>query len=130
MRMGLGLCRPKERMVAYENGIGAIWAEAMMAARKKGDKMGIAWEKKYAEFKICVEMPKKGTKLYNWQMNQLSNTTGCLNAKNWEEITENKGSTIWSELRVKLSDCAEQKNCAKISSLNHITGCRREKPTL
>ena len=44
--------------------------------------MGIAWEKKYAEFKRCVEMPEKGTPLFNWQQNQLSNTHGSsLNAK-------------------------------------------------
>ena len=37
-----------------------------------------------------------------------------MNAKIWKEIEENKGSTIWSERRVKLSDCVEQKNRSKI----------------
>jgi hypothetical protein len=32
--------------------------------------MGIAWEKKYAEFKRCVEMPEKGTPLHTWQQNR------------------------------------------------------------
>jgi len=39
-----------------------------------------------------------------------------LNAKIREEIAENKGSTIWSERRVKLSDCVKQKNRAKIGN--------------
>jgi hypothetical protein len=37
-------------------------AEERMAASEKGtsnDKMGIKWEKKYVEFKRCVEMPEK-----------------------------------------------------------------------
>ena len=85
-----------------------------MAARKKGDKMGIAWEKKYAKFKSYDGMPEKRTPLYTWQQSQLSNGAGSLNAKIREEIAENKGSTIWSERRVKLSDCVEQKNCAKM----------------
>ncbi len=65
-------------------------------------KMGITWEKKYSEFKRCVEMPEKGTPLHTWQQN--------LNAK------IQKGSIEWSERRVKLSDCVEQKNCTKIGN--------------
>jgi hypothetical protein len=45
----------------YENGLGRT------AARKKrssNDKIGNAWEKKYAELKRCVEMPEKGTPLH------------------------------------------------------------------
>ena len=38
----------------------------------------------------------------------------CLNAKILKEIEKNTGSTIWSERRVKLSDCVEQKNHAKM----------------
>ena len=60
--------------------------------------------------------PEIGTPLYTWQQNQLSNTRASLNAKIWKEIAENEGSTIWSEWRVKLSDCVEQKNRAKISN--------------
>jgi hypothetical protein len=76
--------------------------------QKKGDKMGIAWEKKYAEFKSYDGMPEKGTPLYIWQSHQLSNTRVSLNAKIREEIAENKGSTMWSEQRVKLANCVEQ----------------------
>jgi hypothetical protein len=38
-----------------------------------------------------------------------------LNAKIQKEIGENEGST-WSEWRVKLSDCVEQKNRTKIGN--------------
>ena len=40
-------------MRGYIKGIGA------MSAKEKGDKMGIAWEKKYAEFKSYDGMPEK-----------------------------------------------------------------------
>ena len=79
-------------------------------------RMGIAWEEKYAEFKRCVEMPERGTPLYNWQHRQLGNTCDSLNAKIRKEIAENEGSTVWYERRVKLSDCVEQKNRAKIGN--------------
>ena len=68
---GLGAMSAKERMAAgekgYENGFGAMSAKARTAARKKGssnDEINNAWEKKYAEFKRCVEMPEKGTPLH------------------------------------------------------------------
>jgi len=35
-------------------------------------------------------------------------------AKIRKEIEENKGSTVWSDRREKLSDCFEQKNSLKI----------------
>jgi hypothetical protein len=78
--------------------------------QKNRAKIGIAWEEKYAEFKRCVEMPNKGTPPHNWQKTQLSNTHGsCLNANIQKELAENKGSTVWSEHRVKLANCMEQK---------------------
>ena len=76
--------------------------------------MGIAWEEKYAEFESYDGMPERGTTLYTWQSNQLSTGAFSLNAKIQEERAENKGSTIWSERRVKLSDCVEKKNRAKM----------------
>ena len=39
-----------------------------------------------------------------------------LDAKIRKEIAENEGSTVWCERRVKLSDCVEQKNRAKIGN--------------
>jgi hypothetical protein len=75
--------------------------------------MGITWERKYAEFKSYGRMTKRGAPLYNWQENQLGNRPASLNAKIRKEIEENKGSTIWSERRVKLFDWVEQKNCTK-----------------
>jgi hypothetical protein len=131
---GIGMMSAEERKAAgekgYENGIGMMSAEERKAASKKGYenglgamsaeenkmRMGIAWEEKYAEFKRCVGMPEIGTPLYKWQSQQLGNThKSCLNAKIRKERAENKGSTIWSERRVKLSDCVEQKNIVKMS---------------
>ena len=86
--------------------------EERMASRKKGNKMGIMWEKKYAEFQSYERMPERGTPQFNWQQNQLSNThSSCLNAKIQKEIVENKGSAVWSERRVKLANFVEQKRC-------------------
>ena len=111
---GIGAMSAEERMAAsekgYENGLGAMSAEERMAARKKGDTMGIAWERKYAEFKLYEGMPETGTTLYTWHQSQLSNThPSCLNAKIREEIEENKGSTVWRERSVKLANCVAQK---------------------
>jgi hypothetical protein len=77
--------------------------------QKKGDKMGIAWEKKYAEFESYDGMPEKGTPLHTWQSHQLSNGPVSLNAKIRKKLAENKGSTIWSERRVKLANFVKQK---------------------
>jgi hypothetical protein len=111
---GLGAMSAEERMAAsakgYENGLGAMSAEERMA------KMGIAWEEKYAEFVSYDGMPKKGTPLYTWQENQLGNRSFSLFSKIREEIAENKGSTVWSKRRVKLFDCIEQKNRAKMDN--------------
>jgi hypothetical protein len=87
-----------------------------MSAEENKRRMGIEWEEKHAEFKRCVEMPEVGTPLYNWQKRQLGNTRVSLNAKIRKEIAENEGSTMWYERRVKLSDCVEQKNRAKIGN--------------
>jgi hypothetical protein len=109
---GLGSMSAEERMVAskkgYENGIRA------MSAEEKKMRMGIVWEEKYAEFKRCVGMPERGTPLHNWQKYQLDNGNASLNAKIQKELAENKGSTTWRENRVKLANCVEQKNCAKM----------------
>jgi len=113
----------EERMTAsekgYENGIGAMSAEERMSASKQGssnDKMGIAWERKFIEFKRCVEMPERGTPLHIWQQNQLSKVAASLNTRIRKELEKNEGSTVWSERRVELSDCVEQKNSAKIGN--------------
>jgi hypothetical protein len=131
---GLGSMSAEERMVAskkgYENGIGA------MSAEEKKMRMGIVWEKKYAEFKRCIGMPERGTPLHNWQKYQLDNGNASLNAKIQKELAENKGSTIWRENRVKLAIVLSKRiarrwaSCGRRStmSLNHTTGCRREEP--
>ena len=54
-------------------------------------------------------MPKKGTQLYTWQENQLSNGSKGLNAKIWKEKAENEERTVWSERSVKLANCVAQK---------------------
>jgi Zn ribbon nucleic-acid-binding protein len=87
----------------------------MLAEARKDDKMAISWEKKFVEFVSYNGMPEIGTPLYNWKYQQLSNThASCLNAKIQKELAENEGRTIWRERRVKLSDCVEQKNRAKM----------------
>jgi hypothetical protein len=120
---GIETMSAEERMAAsekgYENGIGAMSVEERMAASEKGssnDKMGIAWERKFVEFKRCVEMPERGTPLHFWQRNQLSNGRASLNTRIRKEEAENEGSTVWSERRVELSDCVEQKNSAKMGN--------------
>jgi hypothetical protein len=117
---GIGMMSAEARMavseMGYKNGTGAQSAEARMAVRKKGDKIGIAWERKYAEFESYDGMLEMGTPLYKWKNRQLCNAhPSCLNAKIREEFAENKGSTIWSERRVKLVNCVEKKNRAKMS---------------
>jgi hypothetical protein len=108
----LGMMSAEERTATgkkgYENGLGGM-SKRMLAA-------GITWEEKYAEFKRCLEMPERVTPLHTWQKHQLGNTRVSLNAKIREELAENKGSTIWSEGRVKLVNCVEQKNRAKIGN--------------
>ena len=76
-------------------------------------RMGITWEEKYAEFESYDGMPEIETPLYKWQENQLSNRPASLNAKIQKEIEEKEGSTVWSDRRVKRSDCVEQKNRTK-----------------
>ena len=98
-----------------ENKGSTEWSErraklANCVEQKNRAKIGSAWEEKYDEFESYGGMPKKGTPLHNWQQNQLSNThSSCLNAKIQKELAENKGSTVWSERRVKLANCVEQK---------------------
>ena len=97
-----------------ENEGSTIWSERRVklsdcVEQKNRVKISNAWEKKYAEFKSYDGMPKRGTQQLNWQQNQLSNGAGSLNAKIREELAENEGSTIWSERRLKLANCVEQK---------------------
>jgi hypothetical protein len=104
----------KIRKEIEENKGSTVWSDRREKLsdcfeQKNRAKIGIAWEEKYTEFKSYDGIPKKRTPLHNWKQNQLSNGTGSLNAKIREELAENKGSTIWSERRVKLSDCVEQK---------------------
>jgi hypothetical protein len=76
---------------------------AKVAARKKGssnDKIGNAWEEKYAELESYAGMPERGTPLHNWQRNQLSNTHAGMNAKIQKEIEENEGSVCVTETPV------------------------------
>jgi len=61
-------------------------------------------------------MPETGTPLHTWQQHQLKNGAGSLNAKIRKEIEENEGSTEWSERRVELAGCVEQKNRTKIGN--------------
>jgi hypothetical protein len=138
---GIGMMSAEERTAAgkkgYENGIGVMSAEEKMSASTKRMLVaGIAWEEKYAEFKRCVEMPERGTPLFYWQQHQLGNDKASLNAKIQKELAENKGSTTWSERRMKLLIVLSKRIAQKsvthgrrsTMSLNHTTGCRREEP--
>jgi len=76
--------------------------------QKNRAKIGNEWEEKFTEFVSYDGMPERGTPLRNRQENQLSTGAASLNAKIRKELAENKGS-IWSERRVKLANCVEQK---------------------
>ena len=104
----------EERMAAsakgYVNGLGAMSAKERMAASAKSMlEAGIAWKEKYDDFKSYNGMPKKGTPLHTWQINQLSNGASSLNAKIRKENEENEGSFVWRERRVELADRVAQK---------------------
>ena len=97
-----------------ENKGSTIWSERRVKLfdcieQKNRAKIGNAWEEKYDEFESYDGMPERGTKLYIWQQNQLRNARFSLNAKIRKELADNKGSTVWSERRVKLFDCVSQK---------------------
>jgi hypothetical protein len=121
----------EERMVVskkgYENGLGAMLAE------ENKMRMDIVWEEKYAEFVSYKRMPEIEN---NWQKTQLSNGPFSFNAKIRKENEENEWSTIWSERRVKLVNCVDKKNRAKMSivweekyaEFVHTTGCQRKEP--
>ena len=47
-------------------------------------------------------IPERGTPLYTWQNNQLSNGAGSLNVKIRKEKAENEEGTVWSERSVNL----------------------------
>ena len=75
-----------------EENEGSIWREWRVklsdcVVQKNRAKIGNAWEKKYAEFESYDGMPERGTPLYNWQSQQLSNThASCLDAKIRKEL--------------------------------------------
>ena len=104
----------KIRKEIEENKGSTVWSDRRekfcdCVEQKIRAKIGNKWESKYDEFKSYDWMPKRRTPLYNWQIHQLSNGAGSLNAKIREEKAENKGSTVWSERRVKLANCVAQK---------------------
>jgi hypothetical protein len=87
---------PKIWKEIEENKGSTIWSEWRVklsdcVEQKNREKMGIAWEKKYAEFESYDRMPEKGTPLYNWQQNQLNNVAVSLNAKIWRSLERMKG---------------------------------------
>ena len=102
------------RKELVENKGSTIWSERRVKLfdcieQKNRTKIGNAWEEKYDEFESYDGMPERGTKLYIWQQNQLRNARFSLNAKIRKELADYKGSTVWSERRVKLFDCVSQK---------------------
>jgi len=104
----------KIRKEIAENEGSTVWCERRAklsdcVEQKNRAKIGNAWEKRYAEFVSYDGMPKRGTPLYTCQQNQLNGHARGLNAKIREELAENKGSTVWSDRRVKLANCVKQK---------------------
>ena len=49
-----------------------------MLAQKNSDVRNNKRDEQFTEFEACKGMPAKGTKLYNWQMTQLSNGRAVL----------------------------------------------------
>ena len=83
-----------------EENEGSTWSEWRVklcdcVEQKNRVKIGNTWEKKYAEFIICMGRPERGTPLHTWQMHQLSNGAGNLNAKIQKEKAENEEGTVW-----------------------------------
>ena len=104
----------KIRKELAENKGSTIWSERRVklcdcVAQKICAKIDNKWESEYTEFKSYDGMPAVGNKLHNWQNNELSKGAASFNAKIRKELAENKGSTVWSERRVKLFHCVAQK---------------------
>ena len=64
-----------EKEIAESEG-GTVWSDRKdklerCIAQKNRDMLSVKWEQQYAEFEGLV-MPERGSKLYNWQNNQLS----------------------------------------------------------
>jgi len=94
----LGLMSAEANSEAYDKGFGSMSASS-------SDK----WEEQCAEFEAHDGMPALGTKLHNWQKNQLSNRHTGLNARIEEEIATNEGGTVWSGRKWRLESCIAQK---------------------
>ncbi len=115
MSIGRDSLNVKIRKEIEENEGSTVWCERRVklsdcVEQKNRAKIGNAWEKRYADFVSYDGMPKKGTPLYTWFQNELNNGhAGGLNAKIRKELAENKGSTVWSDRRVKLANCVKQK---------------------
>jgi len=100
-------------------------------SQKKCGVLGNNWENKYAEFKRCVEMPKKGNKLCNWQSNELGKGAASLNAKIRKELAENKGSsTVWSERRVKLFYCVTKEKVSRLQCVVELANATEIKEAI
>jgi hypothetical protein len=66
-------------------------------ALKNSVKRSKKWEENYADFEAHNRRSVKGTKLYDWHKNQLSNSPTGLDHKIEKEIEVNEGSTMWRD---------------------------------
>jgi hypothetical protein len=72
----------------------------------------VKWDQQYAKFKEHAGMPKKGSPLYSWKDTQLAIRPGGLNATRIvKEIENNKGGTVWSDMRDMIKRCVAIKMC-------------------
>jgi hypothetical protein len=101
-----------EKEIAESKG-GTVWSDRKdklerCIAQKNRDMLSVKWEQQYAEFEGHV-MPERGSKLYNWQNNQLSIGHAGLDARIVKDNDENEGVTLWSDRKDTLERCIAQK---------------------
>jgi hypothetical protein len=58
----------------------------------------------FEDFKVCDDMPAKGTKKYTWNQTQLSGGPFGLDAKIKKKIEAYEGGTMWRDRKARLLD--------------------------
>ena len=110
---GLGSMSAEAKSEAYTKELGSMSAEANSEAYDKGfGSMSAASSDKWeecAEFEAHDGMHVLGTKLHNWQKNQLSNRPTSLDARIEKEIATNEWGTVWSDRKGRLESSIAQK---------------------
>ena len=139
---GLGSMSAEAKSEAYTKELGSMSAEANSEAYDKGfGSMSAAssdkCEEQCAEFEAHDGMPVLGTKLHNWQKNQLSNRPTGLDARIEKEIATNEWGTDGVigkgdsrvALRKSILLCAATSGRSSTQCSKHTWGCRQEEPS-